>query len=66
MSDYRATLHAQLERDAFAAEDRVREIKAQLRGVTQEGERAVLKLRLERAAADHARCLEALFAVDKS
>jgi hypothetical protein len=56
----------QLEREAFNAQDKVAELKKQLAGETDPGRQRALSLKLESAAQDEARLLQALFATPRT
>jgi hypothetical protein len=56
----------QLEAQAFNAQDKVAELKKQLAGETDPGRRRALSLKLEAAAQDEARLLQALFATPRT
>jgi hypothetical protein len=60
-----STLREAAERDVFAAQDALDQLRTDLRRESDESRRRVLKLRIEAAHGEHQRCLRALFFVDK-
>lgn len=62
----RELIKQQLEREAFNAQDKVSELKRQLAAETDPGRKRALSLRLEAAAQDEARLLQAFFATPRT
>ena len=66
MSTTRDVIRAELERACFAAEAALLEERGKLNGLREPAHRAAQLLRIAAAAADHQRCLAALFASESS
>ena len=59
-------IRKELESAAFAADDRVQDLRRQLANESDPGRRRALSLKVESAAQEHARCLQALFATPRT